>query len=282
MIRSALSSVLIAISVLPALAQSGEDSIFIDLVTTCSVNVGNATDSICRNGALDFITSTVEQQDMFSVLEKVIGSNRNTYTSESGDSHAGMDIMDMISGAYVSNGYYETGAWDNYGRDRHVAVSSILPPLCGICYYYPEWGKLTSRYGYREQFHRMHHGIDIAMRVGDSVRAALPGIVAKVSFEANGYGHYMIIVHDNDIETCYAHLCGCIAAEGQRVEAREVIALSGNSGNSTGPHLHFETRYRGASVDPEAIFVFSPVIVQDHVQSSHREKGQVSLQPSQK
>ena len=117
--------------------------------------------------------------------------------------------------------------------------------------------RITSGFGYRPKFGRMHKGIDIAMTVGDTVRVPLAGTVRKVSYEARGYGHYVTVVHDDGMETRYAHLSQTLVMPGQRLDAGEPIALSGNSGNSTGPHLHFETRYLGAAVNPAEIFSLS-------------------------
>lgn len=123
--------------------------------------------------------------------------------------------------------------------------------------------RVTSGFGYRPKFGRNHKGIDLAMSVGDTVRVPLPGTVRKVSYEAKGYGHYVAVVHDNGMETRYAHLSRTLVFPGQRLCAGEAIALSGNSGNSTGPHLHFETRYLGLAVNPADVFSFSTNIDPD-------------------
>lgn len=114
----------------------------------------------------------------------------------------------------------------------------------------PEWGRITSGFGYRARFKRVHKGIDIAMNVGDTVRAIMSGEVKRVDYEAGGYGNFIVIEHDNGMETRYAHLSRALVDAGQRVFSGQVIALSGNTGNSTGPHLHFETRVNGEAVNP--------------------------------
>ena len=101
----------------------------------------------------------------------------------------------------------------------------------------------------------MHYGIDIAMCVGDTVRVPMPGVVGKVAYD-NGYGRFIVILHDNGLETRYAHLSDTLVMTGQRVESGDAIALSGNTGHSTGPHLHLEARYRGHPVDPNTVFDF--------------------------
>lgn len=120
----------------------------------------------------------------------------------------------------------------------------------------PHKGYVTSPYGYRRRFRRMHKGIDLKLNVGDTVRAAFDGRVRIRNFERRGYGNYLVIRHTNDLETVYGHLSGFIVNEGDYVKAGDPIALGGNTGRSTGPHLHFETRYMGYAINPAAIFDF--------------------------
>lgn len=121
----------------------------------------------------------------------------------------------------------------------------------------PVKGAVTSRYGWRPKFGRMHRGVDLSLRVGDSVRVAFSGKVRVVRTEPNGYGNYVVVRHDNGMETVYGHLSKFLVKPNQEVKAGDVIALGGNTGRSTGPHLHFETRYMGLAVNPEWVFDFS-------------------------
>ncbi len=120
----------------------------------------------------------------------------------------------------------------------------------------PVRGKLTSPYGWRARFGRMHRGVDLNLRVGDSVVSAFDGKVRLVKYEAAGYGNYIVVRHDNGLETVYGHLSRTLVKPGQRVRAGQLIAKGGNTGRSTGPHLHFETRFMGLPVNPEAIIDF--------------------------
>lgn len=110
--------------------------------------------------------------------------------------------------------------------------------------------RVTSGYGWRESFHRVHHGIDVACCVGDTVYALYDGVVDKVSDEPNGYGRYVVVIHEDGLETRYAHLLNSLVHPGQVVVKGQPIALCGNSGNSTGPHLHFEMRRFGKPFNP--------------------------------
>ena len=117
---------------------------------------------------------------------------------------------------------------------------------------------VNSHYGYRRQFGRNHYGTDIKVYVGDTIRAAFSGKVRVVQDQGRrkGYGKYIIIRHANGLETTYGHLAKQLVRENQVVKAGDVIGLGGNTGFSTGPHLHFETRLLGEKINPEKLFSF--------------------------
>lgn len=123
-------------------------------------------------------------------------------------------------------------------------------------YHMPIKGRVTSNYGYRAKFGRMHKGIDLGLKMNDTVRAAFDGKVRLTNYEAKGYGNYVIIRHPNGLETVYGHLNKQLVKPNQVVKAGDPIGLGGSTGRSTGPHLHFETRYMGYAINPSAIFDF--------------------------
>lgn len=116
--------------------------------------------------------------------------------------------------------------------------------------------KVTSHYGYRRSFRRRHYGTDIKVYIGDTIRAAFSGKVRIVQYDGRGYGKYVLIRHPNGLETVYGHLSKQMVKENQIVRAGEPIGLGGNTGRSTGSHLHFETRFLGQHIDPEKLFSF--------------------------
>ena len=124
-------------------------------------------------------------------------------------------------------------------------------------YHMPCPGRVTSNYGYRAKFGRMHKGIDLAIRSNDTIYAAFDGKVRLTNYEARGYGNYVILRHPNGLETVYGHLNRALVKPDQVVRAGQPIALGGSTGRSTGPHLHFETRYMGYAINPSAIFDFA-------------------------
>ncbi|MBQ1724868.1 MAG: peptidoglycan DD-metalloendopeptidase family protein [Muribaculaceae bacterium] len=115
---------------------------------------------------------------------------------------------------------------------------------------------VTSHYGYRPAFGRNHKGVDLRCPMGDTVRAAFNGRVRLTKYERGGFGFYVIVRHENGLETVYGHLSRFLCQPNQYVKAGQPIALSGSTGRSTGPHLHFETRFMGYAINPEAIFDF--------------------------
>ncbi|MDE5567630.1 MAG: peptidoglycan DD-metalloendopeptidase family protein [Muribaculaceae bacterium] len=124
-------------------------------------------------------------------------------------------------------------------------------------YAMPHPGYITSPYGYRRRFRRMHKGVDLKINMGDTIRAAFDGKVRLTKFERRGYGYYVVLRHTNSLETVYGHLSKFLVEPDQYVKAGDPIALGGNTGRSTGPHLHFETRYMGYAINPCAIFDFA-------------------------
>ena len=119
---------------------------------------------------------------------------------------------------------------------------------------FPVKDSKTSPYGWR--WHRGHHGVDIRLRTGEPIHAAFGGTV-RVAARMGGYGNCVVLRHPNGLETLYGHLSKINVRHGQQVAAGEVIGLGGSTGNSTGPHLHFECRFLYQPFDPEWILDFN-------------------------
>ncbi len=98
--------------------------------------------------------------------------------------------------------------------------------------------------------------MDIKVYIGDTIRSAFSGKVRIVDYERKGYGKYVVIRHPNGLETVYGHLSKHLVGENQVVKAGEPIGLGGNTGRSTGSHLHFETRFLGQAINPAEMFDF--------------------------
>jgi hypothetical protein len=129
-------------------------------------------------------------------------------------------------------------------------VSLDLSPAISGPFVFPRNGVLTSTFGWRDS--AFHRGIDIDLVRGDTVNAAFMGMV-RYAGASGGYGNVVIIRHYNGLETVYAHLWKIKCKPGDIVNSGQLIGLGGNSGHSTGTHLHFEMRFRGVAIDPAFI-----------------------------
>ena len=131
---------------------------------------------------------------------------------------------------------------------------SELQRVLGQLFIYPASGRLTSGYGMRYDpftgIRRFHNGMDLAAAAGTPVRAAMAGRVVHVENQPGNYGRFVIIRHDGGYQTLYAHLDSYSVRTGQQVNQGQQIGQMGNSGRSTGPHLHFSVIKNGSFVDP--------------------------------
>ena len=187
---------------------------------------------------------------------------------------------------------FDDGTWGYYNLDKPVLPDSIdidhweteqihsyrdiatkdLPeevtlPLIDSIHGYciPHPGKVISTFKWRKR--RPHKGVDITLNTGDAVYSAFDGVVriAMPTRMSGGYGNVLVIRHANGLETYYGHLSKYLVESGDIVKAGELIGYGGSTGRSTGPHLHFETRYMGQAFDPERIFDFEKGAIRDSV-----------------
>jgi len=135
---------------------------------------------------------------------------------------------------YTPDGQSLDPAFNRYPFEGHYRISSPF----NLRRHHPITGRISP-----------HRGTDFAMRTGTPVDSPAAGRVIKSAFQPNGAGKYLVIRHDNGYKTRYMHLSKRLVSEGERVEMGEKIALSGNTGGSTGPHLHYEVMVNNRSVD---------------------------------
>jgi len=163
--------------------------------------------------------------------------------------------------------------WDTEMTHYHNA-NAILPDTATIDlrgFHMPTPSRvITSNFGAR--WGRQHKGLDIKVYIGDTIRAAFSGKVRIVKNEPRGYGKYVVIRHYNGLETYYAHMSKQLVMEDQEVRAGEPIGLGGNTGRSTGSHLHFETRLCGVALNPALMFDFRNQDVTGDFYTYHRKR----------
>jgi len=136
--------------------------------------------------------------------------------------------------------------------DKHTKF--ILQAIHNIPLGYPYFGKVNSQYGYRTNpfggsSHEFHSGIDFKGNIGDPVKVTGDGVVERADYH-NGYGKCVIIRHKHGYSSLYGHLSEINVTAGQKVKSDDVIGLVGNTGRSTGPHLHYEIRKNNTDINP--------------------------------
>lgn len=184
-----------------------------------------------------------EQQDMNLAFHEVLDSLTTEQEEEVFDLFPALDLYGSWENNFVNPFAGKTNV--KIPEEKDIDVSGFYPPTIG---------RITSKYGWRRR--RMHRGTDIKLYVGDTVRAAFDGQVRIRKFERRGYGNYYVIRHPNGLETVYGHLSKFIVKEDDYVKAGQPIGIGGNTGRSTGSHLHFEMRFMGIDLNPESIIDF--------------------------
>jgi len=145
---------------------------------------------------------------------------------------------------------------DTYPYEAQHMPDTIRLPLRNEMGYatlmYPIKGRVNSRFGPR--YGGFHYGTDFQLAIGDTVVAVMDGVVRISRVDEGGYGNFIVIAHKNGLETLYGHLDKPLVRVGDFVSIGQAIGLGGNTGRSTGPHLHFEFRFMGEQFNPEEVF----------------------------
>lgn len=200
-------------------------------MSACGMSL-SAQDLMARQSPVDYRTKAVDSVAIERILE-----------TEKDIAPAGLDLYSSwnttTAHCYAKEAVPETFKIDL--RGFHMPTPSR---------------KVTSNYGYRPSFRRVHKGLDIKVYTGDTISAAFDGKVRVVNYEAAGYGYYVVIRHDNGLETIYGHLSKQLVKTNDVVKAGDPIGLGGNTGRSYGSHLHFETRLLGVAINPALLFDF--------------------------
>ncbi len=210
---------------------------------------------------------------IFSILSMVLMSltqvNAQEQTGEYNIIESRNDSLDLANhfyDIYDSNSMYHPASdvyenWDNEyihypqvdftKKEDTTSILLVGATLGKFCM--PRKGGINSEYGWRHR--RFHYGMDIDLDIGDSVVSAFDGVV-RISKYHKGYGNVIVVRHFNGLETVYGHLSVNRVVENQNVKAGELLGYGGSTGRSTGPHLHFETRYLGTPFNPRKIIDF--------------------------
>lgn len=198
-------------------------------------------------------------------ISPILESNDSTEFFELDDIDAHKDFVSTKSFVRDTIDRYSNPACELYNyswtserlNPYRIKIDSLPDSVYINCadFVYPlRSNHVTSNFGMRK--YRYHYGIDLGVKIGDTIRATFGGKVRIVDYERKGYGHYLVIRHDNGLETVYAHLLEVLVNINQTVKAGDIIALGGNTGHSTGPHLHYEIRFLGNAFNPTKLIDF--------------------------
>jgi murein DD-endopeptidase MepM/ murein hydrolase activator NlpD len=190
------------------------------------------------------VSRMVASRDALAAAEQ---EKRRTLASIRGDRAAVLAEIDDLEAQSEALAAQIRAAQER-AAEQQASAASASPVVSGSGQLsWPVSGAVTSGFGVR--WGRMHEGIDIAVGTGTPVHAAAAGTVIYAGW-MEGYGNLVVIDHGNGLSTAYGHNSALASSVGQTVSAGQVIAYSGSTGHSTGPHVHFEVRVNGSPVDP--------------------------------
>lgn len=190
----------------------------------------------------------VKTEDRANIYKRVL----NDLTDDLMEDHPADDIYNSI------------WATDNVNPYK-LPIDSIKDSIQIDCsgFIMPAKGHITSKFGPRK--YRYHYGTDIKVQIGDTIRSSWAGQVRIVRYDPRGYGNYVVVRHPNGLETVYAHLSRVLVDENEHIVAGEVVGLGGNTGRSTGSHLHYEMRYLGNAMNTELLVDYQNFCMKDSV-----------------
>jgi len=219
---------------------------------TMKINIQFAVICICLLGFFSFNLYAVDH-DKHNVAIELQADTANIYqtllmddTDDLMENHPADDIYNQIWTSAKLNPYQTS--IDDLNDSIQIDLSSYTAPLA-------KFVRITSHFGTRR--FRFHYGVDLKLQVGDTIYASFSGKVRIIDYERRGYGHYVVLRHNNGLETVYAHLSRVLVSHDQIVCSGSPIAIGGNTGRSTGPHLHYEIRYLGNAINPVKLIDFA-------------------------
>lgn len=218
--------------------------------------------SIQTNAQLFAVSANAAPDNMKSAAKKAFPTQKQNFPAVADTTNIYNDMLNDESDDLMENHPAGDIYNDNWSSERinpykvpiqsmpdsvFIDCSDFVMPVAG--------GRVSSKFGPRR--YRYHYGIDVAIKPGNEIRSVFNGKVRIIDYEPGGYGNYVVVRHNNGLETVYAHLSFVKVKLNQAVKAGEELGLSGNTGRSTGPHLHFETRYVGNAFNPATLIDFT-------------------------
>lgn len=195
----------------------------------------------------------------YSVRESGLASDRKYAETDGLDRSGSISALKMRSDILVKKAFVQSRSYDEIVQVLAAAgnMADCIPAICPVVLD-GSMSRISSRYGYRHHpvlgFSRLHSGVDFSMKPGNPVYATGDAVVKFVKIEMRGYGRQIMLDHGFGYQTRYAHLKNILVTEGMKVKRGEQIATTGNSGLTSGPHLHYEVLYKGRNVNPANYF----------------------------
>lgn len=193
------------------------------------------------------------------VREGGMRRDRRYSEEDEADRNAKFKDLRLRADVVMKKAYVQSKSYDEIEVMLNTAdnMSASIPAICPIK---PDKDlyRISSSYGYRRHpilgYSLMHKGMDFALKSGSPVYSTGDGTVESIKMELRGYGRQVVVDHGFGYKTRYAHLKEILVTEGMKVTRGEQIATSGNTGLSSGPHLHYEVMYKGRNVNPAHYF----------------------------
>ena len=252
--KTIFAAALIMLAAVPATAQDPEDALFqgapaVAVPTVEDMTVKPAAEEPAVKDIPSRVNFTrgsgapIDTLDVGDEIVKIVLCDDNSwYFIRDLDKLAADEVFTDHWNENTVNAYADLSLSDLPTHNTIILADSLSKWTCPYC------TKVFSKFGYRHR--RRHQGIDLPYPTGTPVKAAFDGRV-RASMYSRGYGNLVIIRHPNGLETFYGHLSRRDVEVGQWVHSGDVIGLGGSTGRSSGPHLHFETRWKGFAFDPQ-------------------------------
>ena len=235
-----------------SIAESDSGSFFANVMEVSINELSKEKKEPERLPMTDLISILMEEEEEITAkgIERLLPMISEICDEEKDEERATIDVLSFLERVYSEHSFTETGSWEvPKGEFRYFPFTGELPSFTKNDFRQPIEGKITSRFGFRPEYGRTHHGTDYLLNAGDTVCCALPGVVTGIGYDPKGYGNYVVVSHAGDLQTLYGHLQAVIRELGEELRAGDPLGIGGSTGNSTGPHLHFETRFKGRAVD---------------------------------
>lgn len=250
--RHLLKTLLISILIGLSLSSFASNPNFASATSTRSMGQAEATSSpdaeVQDVAEVQDLTNIQDQVNLKLTVNQMLKSLTQYYTVDSCTEFTAKDEE-----PYPSYDFYNE-IWCAEFNPYHTSIKDLPDsvPIDVRNFTYPtKSNHITSTFGPRS--YRYHYGTDIGLQRGDTIYACFDGEVRLVRYDRHGYGHYVLIRHNNNLETISAHLSKVLVKPNQVVKSGDPIGLGGSSGRSTGPHLHFEMRLLGNAFNTQKL-----------------------------